>query len=204
MVDKKKPKEPAIDKIKPKKPKKKKPLKSGKRGRKCLYDTLHIREKLEAIRGWCKQGSTDAEIMQMIGISHDTFYTWKKTRSEFSDAIRKGKEISNGELLNSAFRLATGFTVPTTVVVKLKKPVLIGGEPVFIDGLPLMVDGKVVMRGGKLAYEEIAEEIPSTEYIPPNPSMGIFMVKNRMPKEYKDKQEVDIMFKNKLESFMDE
>lgn len=191
MVDKTK-KEPKVEKPKKlKKPKKKQPPKGGKRGRKSLYEALNIRDKLEAIRGWCKEGSTDAELMLMLGVKKDTFYTWKKNISEFSDAIKKGKEISNGELLNSAFRTATGFTVPTVVVVKLKKAAR-------------DKEGNIILVGGKPIFEEVAEEFPTTEYIPPNSSMGIFMVKNRMPNKYKDKHEVLVEAKFKLESFMDE
>jgi len=55
-------------------------------------------------------------------------------------------------------------------VVKLKKPVVIDG---------------------KLYYEEVAEDFPTEQYVPPNPTTTIFMMKNRLPEQYKDKHEVE-------------
>lgn len=134
------------------------------------WDELNMKDKLESVCGWAKQGATDEEISKMLGISTALFYQWKKEKVEFMEAIKKGKEVSNGELLNSAFKQATGFYVPTTIVVKLKKPVIINE---------------------KVYYEEVAETVPSEDYVPPNPTMNIFMLKNRLPESYKDKHEVD-------------
>lgn len=192
---------------KDKKPTKKqssKPKQKGKGGRKPYYDILHIREKLDAIRGWAKQGSTDADIMKMLGVSHETFYKWKKEKLEFADALKKGKEISNGELLNSAFKQSTGFYVPVDLVVKLKKPVIMGGDVILVDGEPVIVDGKPLMTGGKVYYEEVAEIVPSQEFVAPNSTMGIFMIKNRMPEDYKDKREITHKLGSKLEDFFGE
>lgn len=185
--------------------KKLKKKKNGKAGRKPYYEIMHIPEKLDSIRGWCMQGSTDADIMKMLGIAKDTFYKWKREKLEFADALKRGKDIANGELLNSAFKQSTGYYVPITVVVKLKKPVLIGGEPVFdSEGKPIIIDGKPLMKNGKITFEEVAEEFPTSEYVAPNSTMNIFMVKNRLPEQYKDKHEVDVNTKIKLEDLMGE
>jgi hypothetical protein len=137
------------------------------------WDELNMKDKLDSVCGWAKQGATDEEISKMLGISTATYYEWKKAKPEFMEAIKKGKEVSNGELLNSAFKQATGFYVPTTIVVKLKKPVVINN---------------------KVYYEEVAETVPSEDYVPPNPTMNIFMLKNRLPESYKDtyKNEIEI------------
>lgn len=184
---------------KPKTTKKKKPK---KKGRKNYWDILNMPDKLESVRGWCMQGSTDAEIMKMLGISRETFYKWKRDKLEFADTLKRGKDIANGELLNSAFRQSTGYYIPITQVVKLKKPVMIGQEPILVDGEPIIVDGKPLMKGGKLVYEEVAELVPATEYVEPNGTMNIFMLKNRMPEQYKDKHEVEHTGSIRLEDLM--
>ena len=188
-----------LDNEKPKSTKKKK--KKGKAGRKQYWTILNMPDKLDSVRGWCMQGSTDAEIMQMLGISRETFYKWKREKIEFADALKRGKDIANGELLNSAFRQSTGFYVPTVAVVKLKKPVMIGQEPILVDE-PVIVDGKPLMVGGKLVYEEVAEVVPTQEYVEPNGTMNIFMLKNRMPDVYKDKHEIEHSGGIKLEDLM--
>lgn len=193
MVDKKKVKEPKAEKPKkPRKPKSDKPKippKNGKGGRKPYYEILDIRNKLESIRGWCKEGSTDVEISKMLGISTTLYYEWKKDKVEFAETIKKGKDIANGELLNSAFKQSTGYYVPTVVVVKLKK-------------VARNADGSILLVAGKPIFEEMAEGFPTTEYIPPNPTMNIFMLKNRMPEKYKDKHEVEHSGAIKLEDLM--
>jgi hypothetical protein len=148
----------------------------GKGGRKPLWDELDMPNKIEAVRGWTMQGSTDKDIMAMLEISHDTFYKWKKERSEFADALKKGKDIANGELLNAAFRQAKGYYQTVTEPMKVR-----------------LDDGS-----------EVIEMVTYDKFIPANNTMAIFMMKNRMPEHYKDKHEhkhdgqVSITFVNDL------
>ncbi|TCO79123.1 helix-turn-helix domain-containing protein [Marinisporobacter balticus] len=144
-----------------------------KTGRKPLWEKLDIPSKLEAVQGWAKQGSTDEEICKMIGISHDTFYKWKREKAEFAEAIKKGKEISNGELINSAFKQATGYYYVEQQPIKIK----IGKD------------------------KEEVKVVEITKYATPNPTMNIFMLKNRLPDQYKEKQHVDVNINKKLEDF---
>jgi prepilin-type processing-associated H-X9-DG protein len=138
----------------------KRPLKVGK---KPLYEEMEIGDKLEAIRGWALSGMTDKEMYTMLEISHDTFYKWKRERPEFADALKKGKDIANGELVNSAFKQATGYYVEVTEPMKVKR-----GQD----------------------YEAI-EMVTYQKFIPANNTMNIFMLKNRMPEVYKDKQHTE-------------
>ena len=135
----------------------------AKIGRKALWDELNMSERLDMVKGWALQGSTDKDMMEMLGISHETFYRWKKEKSEFSDAIKKGKYDSNGELLNSAFRQANGYYQTVTEPMKLKD-----------------VDGS-----------ERIEMVTYDKFIPANNTMSIFMLKNRIPEQYKDKQHLE-------------
>jgi hypothetical protein len=135
----------------------------AKGGRKPLWDELDIPSKLEAIQGWCLQGSTDIEIMEMLGVKRDTFYKWKKERPEFSEALKRGKDIANGELLNAAFRQAKGYYQTVTEPMKVRQD----------DG------------------SETIEMVTYDKFIPANNTMAIFMLKNRIPEHYKDKHEVN-------------
>jgi len=68
----------------------KKKANPAKRGKKNFYETLHIRDKLDSIRGWCMNGSLDLEICKMLGISKDTFYKWKREHYEFAEGVKRG------------------------------------------------------------------------------------------------------------------
>lgn len=87
----------------------------------------HVQPKLELIQGWASDGLTDQQIASNLGISIDSFYTYKKQFSEFSEAIKKGKEVADYEVQNALFRTATGFhyyeqtTTATGEVMSLRK-----------------------------------------------------------------------------------
>lgn len=137
--------------------------KKSNAGRKPLWDQLDISSKLNAVTGWALEGSTDEDIYTMLGVNKDTFYKWKREKLEFAEALKKGREVANGELLNSAFKQATGF------YQKVVKP----------------------MRVKVDQFTEEIEMVEVEEFIPPNNTMAIFMLKNRMPHKYKDKQQIE-------------
>lgn len=59
---------------------------------KSKYDT-HVKPKLDLIEGWARDGLTDEQIYNNLGVSKDTFYKYKKQYSDFSDALKNGKEV---------------------------------------------------------------------------------------------------------------
>lgn len=137
-------------------------------GRPKKWNEIDMPSRLDSVTGWAKQGSTDEEIAKMLGVSLAVFYNWKNDYPEFKEAIKKGKEVSNGELLNSAFIQSTGFTAKEQQAIKVR-------------------DYKRI--DGKLMQIERVEVIEVEKYYPPNPTMSIFMLKNRLPEQYKDKRE---------------
>lgn len=140
-------------------------------GRPCKWKELDMPSRLEAVTGWCKQGYTDKEMCAMLGISTKVWYEWKLKYREFSEAIKKGKDTANGEILNSAFRQTTGFRYTEQEAVKIK-------------------DYKKF--GDKWLSVERVELVEVEKFMPPNPTMSIFMLKNRLPEQYKDKREVTL------------
>lgn len=149
----------------------------GKGGRKPLWDTLSMESKLDSVKGWALQGSTDEDIYTMLGVSEKTFYDWKLKYPQFAQALKKGKYISNGELLNSAFTQSIGFMYIENIAVKVKDYAWFTNPQT---------------NESELKQIEKVEIIPVEKYAPPNPTMNIFMLKNRLSDEYKDKHEVDV------------
>lgn len=145
--------------------------KKGKAGRRPLWDVLDMPALLDSVEGWAKQGSTDVEMCEMLGISHDTFYKWKREKPEFAEAIKRGKYESNGEILNSAFKQSTGFKYIEQQAIKVKAWEKIDGE---------------------LVQVERVEVVNIEKFAPPNAIMSIFMLKNRLPGDYKDKQQHEV------------
>lgn len=95
--------------------------------RKTLYEKLDIETKLPLVEGWKRDGLTDDQIAKNLGVSKHTLIKWKKEKKDFSDTIKKGKEVSDYELENALHKRAVGYyyeeeTVTNAgKVVKVKK-----------------------------------------------------------------------------------
>lgn len=65
-----------------------------------------VKEKLILVEGWARDGLTDIQIAENLGISKDTFYEYKKKHSDFSDSLKKGKEIVDYQVENALLKNA--------------------------------------------------------------------------------------------------
>lgn len=68
-----------------------------------------IKEKLILVEGWAREGLTDEQIANNLGISTSTFYEYKKNYSEFSESLKRGKEIVDYEVENALLKRALGY-----------------------------------------------------------------------------------------------
>ena len=61
------------------------------------------------LEGWVRDGLTDEQLAEKIGISATTLYDWKNKFPEFSEAIKKGKEIVDIQVENALLKRALGY-----------------------------------------------------------------------------------------------
>jgi transposase-like protein len=73
-------------------------------------------EGLLLIEGWARDGLSDEQIAQNMEISTSTFYEWKKKFSEFSEALKKGKEVIDRMVENSLLKAALGYEYEEEVI----------------------------------------------------------------------------------------
>lgn len=116
--------------------------------------------KLEA---WARNGLTDEQLANNMGINVATLYTWKKKYGEINEALKRGKEVVDIEVENSLLKAAKGYFVDE--------------EKQYISE----VNGVVTKR------KEITKK-----YIAPNTTAQIFWLKNRKPIEWRDKNIVEL------------
>lgn len=124
-----------------------------------------IKNKLTLIECWARDGLTDEQIANNLGISKDTFYRYKKEHSDFSDVLKKGKEIVDYEVENALLERALGFQYKETTKERVYN-----------------------------AKEEKYETVVTKEvikYVAPDTTAQIFWLKNRKPKEWRDKQQIE-------------
>lgn len=122
------------------------------------YQEWLEQDNLIKLEAWARNGFTDEQLANNIGINVATLYTWKKKYGEINEALKRGKEVVDIEVENSLLKAAKGYFVDE--------------EKTYISE----VNGVVTKR------KEITKK-----YIAPNTTAQIFWLKNRKPIEWRDK-----------------
>lgn len=73
------------------------------------YESWLTSEGLLKLEGWARDGLTDEQIAQNIGISRSTLSEWKKLYSEISEALKRGKEVVDRQVENALLKRALGY-----------------------------------------------------------------------------------------------
>lgn len=73
------------------------------------YDEWLKDDKLILIEGWARDGLTDEQIAENMGISRSTLNMWKKKFSDISDTLKKGKEVVDRQVENALLKRALGY-----------------------------------------------------------------------------------------------
>lgn len=66
-------------------------------------------EGLIKIEGWARDGLTDEQIAENMGICRDTLIEWKKKYSDISDTLKRGKEVVDRQVENALLKRALGY-----------------------------------------------------------------------------------------------
>lgn len=82
------------------------------------YEYWLTPEGLVKLEGWARDGLTDEQIAQNIGIVESTLYEWKNKYSEISESLKKGKEVVDYEVENALLKRALGYTVKEEKLTK--------------------------------------------------------------------------------------
>jgi hypothetical protein len=129
----------------------------AKRGRKKKIDKALIEKAFKV----ASETHIDLEIYQKLGIGHESFYSYLREYTEFSEAIKRGKEIGSKKWQD-------------TIRCSLRKQV---------EGYEFTKIKKSIGTDGKKRIEE------TIEYYPPVPITTIFVAKKCIPDEYGDNAE---------------
>lgn len=63
-------------------------------------------ESLILLQGWKRDGLTDEQIAQNVGVRRETLYAWKKRFPNINNALKRGREQSNFIIENKLFQVA--------------------------------------------------------------------------------------------------
>ncbi len=145
-------------------------------GRQSKWDELEMDNKLILVESWCRNGATDKDISERLGVGLTTFYEWKKTKPEIVEVLKRGKEIVDLEVENALFKRALGYKYTEITKEPVQNP----------------ATGKFDLEVTK---EVVKEVVPDT-------TAQIFWLKNRKPKDWRDRQNINIT--NNLEDYSEE
>ncbi len=74
--------------------------------------TKYQKAYAEQARKLCMLGYTDDQLSDFFEVAVSTIQKWKIDHPEFSDSIKKGKDISDGNVVDSLYQRAMGFVAP--------------------------------------------------------------------------------------------
>lgn len=141
-------------------------MSSKKVGRRGKYEDWLTEDGLLKVQGWARDGLSNEQIAHNIGINKDTLYEWQKRFSDFSDALKKGKEVVDREVENAMLKRALGYEYDEVTQ-----------EPVTDKDT-----GITEMRVTKRVTKQIVPDVTAQ----------IFWLKNRKPEEFRDKRDVEL------------
>lgn len=67
-------------------------------------------DNLTLLKGFARNGYTDEDIAQKIGISAVTLYDWKKRFPQIAKALKKGKDVIDDEIEETLIKSAMGYS----------------------------------------------------------------------------------------------
>ena len=125
------------------------------------YEYWVTPEGLLKIEGWARDGLTDEQIANNIGITAKTLYEWKKRFGDICESLKRGKDVIDRQVENSLLKRALGYKYTEITREAVKDP----------------DSGDIEMR--------VTKEVTKT--VVPDTTAQIFWLKNRKPDKWRDK-----------------
>ena len=130
-------------------------------GRKGKFEEWLTDDGLLRLQGWARDGLTDEQMAHNVGIGMSTLTEWKAKFPAIAATIKKGKEPVDIEVENALLRRALGYDYEETIT-------------------------EVEDLGGGKTKKHVRKV---TKHVPPDTTAQIFWLKNRKPKQWRDKME---------------
>lgn len=118
-------------------------------------------DKLTLLTAWARDGLTDEQIANNIGIARKTIYEWKNKYSDISNALKKGKEVVDIEVENSLLKRAMGYKY----------------EEVTRESYFDKEDEEYKLKVTKIVTKEVQPDVTAQ----------IYWLKNRKPNQWRDR-----------------
>jgi len=141
----------------------KKTRKRAYRSQRNTADKWQRREALVRLEAWARDGLSQEEIAQRMGVSRTTLQRWAKKYPLIREAMEQGKDVADIQVENALFHRALG-------VVKRKR--------ILVMGKPDEETGEASLK----VVQEIEEDVPG------DVTAQTFWLKNRKPDAWKERR----------------
>jgi hypothetical protein len=118
-----------------------------------------------------KYGLTDKQMADVLNITDTTINNWKLKHEAFFESLKASKLLADMEIQDSLFKKAKGHKTTIQKAFKVK-------QVTYDNGKRLIEKEEIITA---------ADEV----YTPPDTTAIIFWLKNRQPKDWRDKQEIE-------------
>lgn len=172
-------------------------VKKNKGGAKGKYVEWLTPEGLIRLEGWARDGLTDEQIAQNIGVSIATLYNWKNKYLEILEALKRGKEIVDLQVENALLKRALGYEFREQKYAQVEmsqeehyalKQVVVNRFKIDNPEATLEEIRLVELQVSK--YKSVLVE-EKTKEVAPDTTAQIFWLKNRKPDKWRDRQQVE-------------
>lgn len=125
----------------------------------------YVEPKLILVEAWARDGLIEEQIAKNLGVAYSTFREYKSKYPALMAALKKGKEVVDIEVENALLKRAKGYSYNEVTQELMRNPTTGANELVIT----------------KIVKKEVQ----------PDTTAQIFWLKNRKPKEWRDKQEIE-------------
>ena len=130
------------------------------------YEYWLTDEGLIKLEGWARDGLTDEQIANNIGIETRTLYRWKEKYSQICQSLKRGKDVIDMQVENALLKRALGYEYEEQTKEVVRDP----------------STGKPEIKIIKTVKKQVAPDVTAQ----------IFWLKNRKPEQWRDKQDLKV------------
>ena len=136
------------------------------------YQEWMTEQGIALLKGWARDGLSDAQLAINMGIHVSTLYEWKNKYTEINEALRTGKEVADRMVENALFQSCFDRKITVRKAFKVKE--------VYYD------------ENGKRCEKEHLETAEEDVAIPANEKAQEFWLYNRRSADWSRKDKLEL------------
>lgn len=162
------------------------------------YEYWLTPEGLLKLEGWARDGLTDEQIAQNVGVTPSTLYEWKKKYSEISESLKKGKEVIDRQVENALLKRALGYQYNEDKYICIPMDEVEYSEKLFeymnrykLNHPDATDDELMLAKENFPKVKQVLAERKVKE-VEPDTTAQIFWLKNRKRETWADRQNIEV------------